>query len=198
MTHPACPATRPFGIVCPMKASNHSNNAPNWVSAQLKGTVGEAPAPGGERREPRERRSRVLWSVMYGSFNPRRRAPPRRLDDTRYQSIDWHASHLLAVTIGILLLSVADALMTVRLLAGGAIEVNPVMAAVIYRSATAFAALKMALTGMSLIVMVLLARYRFLRVVRVDVVMYLVFFGYLALLGYEYWLTKNVPLPSEL
>jgi hypothetical protein len=69
--------------------------------------------------------------VVYGSFRPRRRRPPRRLDDSRYQAVDWHAAHLLAVAIGILLLSVADAFMTVTLLSGGAVEVNPVMAALI-------------------------------------------------------------------
>jgi len=63
--------------------------------------------------------------------------------------------------------------------------VNPVMAAVVYRSAAGFAALKMMMTGISVTMMVMLARYRFMRMVRVDVVMYLVFAGYVALLVYE-------------
>src|SRR5450631_4866544 len=100
-----------------------------------------------ERRDRADRRLRVWWSVCYGSFNPRRRRPPRRLDDSRFHSLDWHSAHLLAVSIGILLLSVADAFMTVRLLAGGAVEVNPFMAAVVYKSAALFAAVKMGMTG---------------------------------------------------
>src|ERR1700678_1409561 len=96
-----------------------------------------------KRRGATDRRRRVWWSVCYGSFNPRRRSPPRRLDDSRFHSLDWHSAHLLAVAISILLLSVVDAFLTLGLLQGGAAEVNPIMAALIYRSVALFAALKM-------------------------------------------------------
>ncbi len=114
-----------------MTPSNRPNAPNDWASAQLKGIAVSSPPASGERRERSDRRRRVWWSVVYGSFRPRRRRPPRRLDDSRYQAVDWHAAHLLAVAIGILLLSVADAFMTVTLLSGGAVEVNPVMAALI-------------------------------------------------------------------
>jgi Domain of unknown function (DUF5658) len=133
----------------------------------------------------------MWWSVLYGSFNPRRRAPQRRLDDSRFHSLDWHSSHLLAVAIGILLLSVADAFMTVVLLQGGANEVNPVMAALIYRGVAVFTALKMAMTGTSVMLMVFLARYRFMRLLRVEWVLYGVLTAYVALIGYEVWMLKG-------
>lgn len=139
-----------------------------------------------ERRERADRRRRIWWAVLYGSFNPRRRRPPRRFTEGRFHSLDWHSAHLLAVAIGILLLSVADALMTMRLLSGGADEVNPIMAAVVYRSALLFAVVKTGLTGLGVMVMVMLARYRFMRIVRVDVVMYAILFGYAVLLAYEF------------
>jgi hypothetical protein len=150
-----------------------------------------------DRRRPHDRRNRVWWSVVYGSFNPRRRRPSRRVLEERYHSIDWHDAHLLAVAIGILLLSAADALMTVRLLSGGADEVNPIMALVVNRSAAVFAIVKMTLTGMGLMVMVTLARYRFMRVVRVDVVMYAVLAAYSALLTYEFWMLREVIGPGD-
>jgi hypothetical protein len=145
-----------------------------------------------ERRDGGDRRLRVWWSVAYGSFNPRRRRPPRRVIDSRFHSLDWHDAHLLAVAIGILLLSVADAFMTVTLLSGGAIEVNPFMAAVVYKSAAVFAAVKMTLTGFGVMLMVVLARYRFMRVVRVDVAMYCLLVGYLVLLSYEFWMLREL------
>lgn len=148
--------------------------------------------PDGERRAASERRHRVWWSVVYGSFKPRRRQDPRRLDESRYHAVDWHSAHLLAVSIGILLLSAADAFMTVTLLSGGAIEVNPVMAAVIYKSASLFAILKMAMTGLGVTVLVFLARYRFMKVVRVELVMYAIFLVYSTLLGYEFWMLRSV------
>jgi len=145
-----------------------------------------------ERRAVAGRRRRVWWAVLYGNFNPRRRAPQRRLGDTDFQSCDWHSSHLLALSIGILLLSVADAFMTVTLLAGGAVEVNPVMAALVYRSTALFAILKMTMTGLGVTCMVYVARYRFLRVIRVEVVMYMIFIAYAALLCYEFWMLRAV------
>jgi hypothetical protein len=160
-------------------------------------TAAASASADGDRRGRRDRRLRLWWSVVYGSFNPRRRRPSRRLLDSRFHSLDWHDAHLLAVAIGILLLSAADALMTVRLLSIGADEVNPIMAAVVYRSAAVFAVLKMTLTGLGVIIMVMLARYRFMRVVRVDVVMYAVLVTYSALLTYEFWMLRKLIDPSD-
>jgi hypothetical protein len=149
-----------------------------------------------ERRARADRRHRVWWSVWYGSFNPRRRTPPRRLDDSRFHSLDWHSSHLLAVAIAILLLSVMDAFLTLVLLQGGAAEVNPVMAVLIYRSVAMFAALKMGMTGAGVLFMVTLARYRFMRLLPVEWVLYGVLIAYVTLISYEVWMLKgSVDLP---
>jgi hypothetical protein len=178
-------------IVWAMKPSNQRQEPMDWATAQLQGTARHVPEAGCERRDRPDRRERVLWSLIYGSFNPRRRRPARRRDDSRFHSLDWHSAHLLAVSIGILLLSVADAFMTVTLLAGGAVEVNPIMAAVVYKSAALFAALKMAMTGCGVILMVML------RLVRVDVVMYVLLIGYLMLLTYEFWMLRELISPFD-
>jgi hypothetical protein len=81
--------------------------------------------------------------------------------------------------------------MTVTLLSGGAVEVNPIMAAMVYQSAAVFATVKMAMTGFGVILLVVLARYRFMRVVRVEVVMYAVLIAYVGLLSYEYWMFRE-------
>jgi hypothetical protein len=148
-----------------------------------------------ERRDRADRRRRAVWAVCYGSFNPRRRIPPRRHDDSRFHSLDWHSAHLLAVAIGILLLSVVDAFLTLGLLQGGAVEVNPIMAVLLYRSVAVFAALKMAMTSISIVLLVILARYRFMRMLPVEWVLYGVLITYLGLIGYEIWMFKG---PIEL
>jgi hypothetical protein len=145
-----------------------------------------------ERRDRADRRRRVWWSMVYGSFKPRRRAPPRRLDDSSFHSLDWYSAHLLAVAVGILLLNVADAFLTLLLLqSGGAGEVNPLMAVLIYRSVAVFAALKIAATSVGIILMVILARYRFMRLVRVEWVLYGVLVAYMSLIAYEVWMLKG-------
>ena len=153
-----------------------------------EGTAALPPAWGSDRRNRTDRRHRVVWSIFYGSFNPRRRRPARRLDDSRFHPIDWYSAHLLAVSVGILLLSATDAFLTGVLLLHGADEVNPIMAVLVYRSVAAFAALKMAMTGISIVSLVFLSRYRFMRVLRVDLVLYAVLVIYFWLVGYEIWM----------
>jgi hypothetical protein len=177
MTHCTCRMHRRLWIVSGMKASHH-----------LQGHA--------ERRARIDRRRRMWWSLLYGSFHPRRRRPARRVGDPRFHSHDWYASHLLAVAIGILLLCAADAFLTVTLLLNGAEEVNPVMAVLLYRSVAVFTALKMGMTGAGTLLMVFLSRYRFMRVIRVELVLYAVLLAYLALIAYEIWLLKgSIELP---
>jgi len=144
-----------------------------------------------ERRNRSERRRRRVWSICYGSFKPRRRSLPRRAGDSRFHSLDWYSAHLLAVSIGISLLSVADAFLTLTLLNRGADEINPVMAALLRRGTTEFTVVKMASTGICVIALVVLSRHRFMRMIRVDVVMYMVLATYVSLIGYELWLLNR-------
>jgi hypothetical protein len=167
----------------------------DWVSQH---TPCRAPALWPERRHRSDRRRRLWWSLLYGSFNPRRRRPSRRLDEARFQTLDWHAAHLLAVALGILILNVADAFLTVALISGGAVEVNPVMAVLVSGSVAMFVTLKMAVTGTSVVLMVFLARYRLMRLVRVDFVLYVIFAAYVALIVYELQMLQRVVAVHDL
>jgi hypothetical protein len=143
-----------------------------------------------ERRGVPDRRRRFWWSLLYGSFNPRRRVPRR--DGGGVQLVDWHHSRLLAVVLAILILCVTDAFFTLILLQSGAREANPVMATVVYHDAKTFTVLKMFMTSCSVAVMVLLAGYRFLGVFRVELLLYLVLTGYICLVGYELWMLQEL------
>jgi hypothetical protein len=174
-----------------MKDARRSKRMNDWVDQQLRGTVAQGSVSLAERRHRVDRRRRVFWSVLYGSFNPRRRRPARRLGDSRFHPVDWYSSHLLAVSMVILLLSAADAFLTAILLLRGADEINPIMAVLVYRGVATFAALKMAMTGAGIMVMVFLSRYRFMRVLRVELVLYGVLTIYAWLIGYEIWMLKG-------
>ena len=82
--------------------------------------------------------------------------------------------------------------MTVTLISGGAVEVNPFMRLFVGGNATIFVALKMALTGSCVAVMVFLARYRFLRLVRVDVFLYCILAAYLVLIVHELGMLRGI------
>jgi hypothetical protein len=165
--------------------------ANDWVTQQLRGTSQPPPGFETERRHRADRRRRIWRSFWYGSFNPRRRSPSRRIDDSRFQWIDWHSADLLAVSIGILLLSAADAFLTAVLLVHGAEEANPVMAQLAYGNIAVFTALKMGMTGVGIVMMVFLSRYRFMRVIRVEFVMYAILGIYVWLIAYEIWMLKS-------
>jgi hypothetical protein len=167
-------------------------NADNWGGQQAHGGARSGLDLHNERRNRPDRRQRIWWSLVYGNFRPRRRRPARRTDDGRYHALDWHGPHLWAVSIGVLILSVADAFMTLILMSGGAVEVNPFMAMFVGRNVAVFAALKMAITGISIMLLVFLARYRFLRLVRVDVILYCILAAYLILIGHELGMLRQL------
>jgi hypothetical protein len=172
-----------------MKRVNRPALPNDWVTRQLQNNS-QAPEIAQERRLRFERRHRICWAVVYGGFRPRRRNLPRRLDDSRFHSLDWHGAHLLAVAIGIVLLSVADAFLTITLLSSGAYEANPMMGALLHGNGAVFAGLKIGMTASGVLVMVALARYRFMRVVRVEMILYAILAAYFALIGYEVWLLQ--------
>jgi hypothetical protein len=130
--------------------------------------------------------------LLIGSFKTRRRAV-RRAHGHQLSSIDWHHPQWLAVAIVVLLLSVADALLTLKLLGLGAVELNPVMALFVTGSGHAFALWKLGLTGGSVIILVLLARLRVFGGVPVALLLHGLLVIYGSLIGYELWLLQGVP-----
>lgn len=154
------------------------------VLSQLRGVRLVGPGVVSDRRGRADRRRLSLWSVLYGGFRPRRR-DVRRTNDGALPVVDWHEAHLLAVAIGILLLCCADAFLTLNLLVLGAHEANPVMARLIYTDVTLFAAVKMGLTGVGVLVLVLLARYRLFGRLPVVTALYTALVAYCVLVIYE-------------
>ena len=98
-----------------------------------------------ERRRGGDRRRLTLRSFLQGGFNPRRRGGRRAGE--QHLPIDWHEPYLLFLALTILLLSVADAFLTLTLIMGGAQEANPLLAYVLRDRPEWFAAIKMVLTG---------------------------------------------------
>jgi Domain of unknown function (DUF5658) len=144
-----------------------------------------------ERRLRVERRRSVLGALWRGNF-ARRRLAPRRQSERHPVVTDWFHPQWLAVSILILLLCSADALLTLALLARGAIEVNPFMALLLGGSGHAFASWKVGLTSAGVVLLTVLARLRvFGRAV--GVILYAVLGVYALLVGYELFLLHNIP-----
>jgi hypothetical protein len=143
--------------------------------------------PGFERRSRHDRRRHSSWSFLYGGFRPRRRDGRRHGDHNR-TFLDWHESRLLYLALGIVLMSCADALFTLNLLAAGGHELNAFMRALLMSDVEHFLWAKISITGLSVIPLVVAARRRILG--RWPVVRLLQVFcaGYAALIIYELYL----------
>jgi hypothetical protein len=137
-----------------------------------------------ERRNLVDRRRRFWWGIAYGGFRPRRRVP-RRDHPHAFQMVDWHDAHLLGAAILVVVLCAVDAFLTLVLLSKGAHEANPVMAQFVYSDPRTFTIVKMVITGSALMVLVFLARYRFMRAVPVSALLYGAVAIYVALIWYE-------------
>lgn len=135
-----------------------------------------------------DRRRPSLRSFLRGGFTPRRRGGRRAGE--QHLPIDWHEPYLLFLSIMILLLSVADAFLTLTLIVAGAEEANPFLAYVLSHHPQLFALVKMALTGGGVLVLVAVARARLFRVLRVGTVLQGIFVGYVALIAYEWWMLR--------
>ena len=137
-----------------------------------------------ENRRRSERRRFGLYTWVYGALRARRRAP-RRIEDSSGWIADHHEPHRMATVLLILLLSWADAMLTLTLLERGAVEINPFMALLIEADLLLFGAVKMALTGAGLVVLVALANFHVFGRLRVAYLLHMFLPLYLALFLYE-------------
>jgi hypothetical protein len=145
-----------------------------------------------ERRvSQKDRRALTVRTLLAGGFAPRRRGG-RRAGDHELP-VDFHDPRLLLPAIAMLLLSVADAFLTITLMTDGAQETNPLLAFVLTEHPRLFAAVKMMLTGAGAVLLVALARARVFKLVRVSVFLYGLVAAYLALVAYEAWLVRLLP-----
>ena len=144
-----------------------------------------------ERRQGADRRRSTLRALLIGNFRQRRRLP-RREDERHLAALDWHHPQWLAVGLLILLLSVADAFLTITLISLGANEANPFMEPLVRDPGIDFAAWKMALTSGGVVLLILLARMRAFGRVPVAVILYGVLFVYVGLITYELWLLEQL------
>ena len=137
-----------------------------------------------------DRRRATLRALWVGNFH-RRRMGPRRGDDRSIANSDWHHPQWLAVSILILLMCIADALLTLTLMDDGASELNPVMEQLLEGPGRSFALWKIGLTASGVVVLVLLARLRTLGRIPVGAILYVVLGGYGTLIAYELWLLSQ-------
>ncbi len=133
-----------------------------------------------------EDRRNFSWKTVFYGFLRSRRRTSRRNAEAESLFTDWHHPWLFFLSVGIMLLSCMDAFFTLQLLERGAVEINPVMNAVIGQSTFSFAVTKVSLTGFGVLVLVFLSRARFMDRFRAGLLLTVFFSFYACLVCYEF------------
>ena len=136
-------------------------------------------------RTDSDRRDLSWRTLIFGYLRSRRRTT-RRVSEGIPIFTDYHHPWLFFLATGIMMLSCFDAFLTLQLLDRGAIEINPVMAAVIGHSTLMFAVTKMLLTSIGILALVFLARAMFMRRFRTGLILTFFFSSYAILVCYEF------------
>ena len=99
--------------------------------------------------------------------------------------LDWHHPWLFFLATGTMLLSCADAFLTLQLLDSDMVEANPVMRVVLGQGVAVFTSTKLAMTAFGILVLVFLAKVRFLNRLRTGLFLTTFFTFYACLVCYE-------------
>ena len=137
-----------------------------------------------EQRSKADRR-RFSWRTVAYGFTLSRRRELRRVADDDVIFLDWHHPWLFFLATGTMLLSSADAFLTLLLIDLGMIEANPFMGAVMAHGTTVFTSTKLAMTAFGIFVLVFLAKSQFLNRFRTGLFLTIFFTFYACLVCYE-------------
>ena len=137
-----------------------------------------------EQRADVDRRTFTWRTVTYG-FTLSRRRHHRRVADDDVIFLDWHHPWLFFMATGTMLLSCADAFLTLQLMDRGMIEANPLMNAVMAHGTVFFTITKLAMTAFGIFVLVFLAKARFMNRLRTGLFLTMFFTFYCCLVCYE-------------
>ena len=116
----------------------------------VQGFSGVERRSGGDRRQ--RRWGNLIWLLKTGRRGALRRTSDRR----RLRLLDYYSPKLFYSLTLVLLLSVADAFLTLLLIDNGAKELNPVMAYFLQYGPNTFMLVKYILTAMGVTIVVLL------------------------------------------
>ena len=146
----------------------------------------------GCKRVTQNRRTLSFKSVWHSMFTGRRRVIQRQATNKSGYIIDTHESWLWLLTLGVFLMSISDACLTLVLLQYGAVEVNPFMAILLDGGVSFFFWVKFTTTVVPLMVLVVFKNFIFLKYFNGYHLIALIFSLYTCLIIYEFTLLDNI------
>ncbi|MGB5260594.1 MAG: DUF5658 family protein [Gammaproteobacteria bacterium] len=138
-----------------------------------------------------DRRS-TSWTTIHGTLFMNRRRVSRRDGDHLDNYIDWYGHLPLIATVSIIALCFTDAFLTTILIGRGAVELNLLMDWLIQQDIYMFTVVKMAVTGVALIVLVMHFNFRIYRFIAVRYVLYALVPVYSVLIYHELTMLASI------
>ena len=138
-------------------------------------------------------RRRYSMQSLFGALFTLRRRQSRRKTDRKNTYIDWYEPWPLVASVFIILLSSLDAFLTLILLNHGAVELNVLMDWLIRMDIRTFAAVKLAMTGLALVILVLHFNFHIYKVLPVRYLIYALMPLYAFLIAHEINLLGELP-----
>ncbi|MEE9168921.1 MAG: DUF5658 family protein [bacterium] len=112
----------------------------------------------------------------------------RRKENDQNYYVDRYGFKYLFWILGIIILSIFDAYLTLNLLQKGGTELNPFMSMLINKNSMLFMAVKIAITSICILFLLIHKNFRFFGKIRVNYFIYSVFSLYVVLIVYEVYL----------
>jgi hypothetical protein len=131
-------------------------------------------------------------ATLHGALFKSRRRSSRREEDHINNYLDWHGYKTLIATLLITLMCFADAFLTTVLLDKGAVEVNILMDWLIQKDLHIFTIVKMAVTGIALLVLVMHSNFKIYKYITVRYVIYALIPIYTLLILHELNMLANI------
>ena len=147
-----------------------------------------------DRRSRKDRRYRPTTPLSTASLSGYRKAHRRKEDRAQDHYVDRYRPKLFILVLVTILLSITDAVFTLKLVSRGAQEINPIMNFFLKLGPAPFLAVKYFLTGGSLIVFLIHKNFAvFGGKIRVKGILFSVFLMYVLLIFYEIVLLQTIP-----
>jgi hypothetical protein len=132
-----------------------------------------------------DERRRFSMRTLFGALFLYRRRNSRRHQEAVNSYTDWYGPWPLIAALIIIILCVVDAFLTLILLGKGAVELNIFMDLLIKMDIQLFTIVKMAMTGIALIVLVMHFNFRIYKVIAVRYLVYALVPLYMLLIAHE-------------
>lgn len=139
-----------------------------------------------ERRSGKDRRAGPTSPFSINSLTGSRRASRRKEDAQKHYIVDLYSPVFLAVLVATLLLSLADAFLTLKLVGEGLNELNPVMDYFLRQGPVIFVVVKYGMTALGLLILLIVKNYCLWRgKVKTALFLFVLPVLYLCLITYE-------------